>query len=146
LSDWKREGVALWETNLPAIQYRQIFVERPKVIFNPRTKKFVMWMHAEQKRYHLARAGIAVSDTPVGPFTFLRMVRPVANTNDFAKLDPDPAGQRERGGTFRDTNLMVADDGRAYVFYASEDNWTMYVTRLNQDFTGPAAPAVENQT
>ena len=146
LLDWKREGVALWQTNLPVVNQRRAFVERPKVIYNPRTKKFVMWMHVEQGRYDFARAGIAVSDTPAGPFMFLQVIRPVANTNDFAAADSDPALQRELGGMFRDMNLFVDDDGRAYVFYASEDNWTMYVARLNGDFTGPETPAVENRT
>ena len=38
LLDWKREGVALWQTNLPVVNGRRTFVERPKVIYNPRTK------------------------------------------------------------------------------------------------------------
>ena len=37
------------------------------------------------------------------------------------------------------------DDGRAYVFYSSEGNWTMYVVRLDADFTGPELPQVENE-
>lgn len=36
--------------------------------------------------------------------------------------------------------------GRAYVFYASEGNWTMYVVRLNKEFTAPETPAVEGRT
>jgi Glycosyl hydrolases family 43 len=146
LLDWKREGVALWQTNLPVVNGRRTFVERPKVIYNPRTKKFVMWTHLEQGRYQFARAGIAISDSPVGQFTFLKAIRPVANTNDFAALDPDPTGEKDFGGMFRDMNVFVDDDGKAYAFYAAEDNWTMYVARLNEDFTGPELPAVENKT
>ena len=146
LVDWKREGVALWQTNLPTVNGRHIFVERPKVIFNPRTKKYVMWMHAEQGRYLFARAGVAISDNPSGPFTFMTAIRPVANTNDFASEDPDVTHEKDFGGTFRDMNLILDDDGKAYVFYSSENNWTMYVVRLNDDFTGPALPAVEHQT
>ena len=144
LLDWKREGVALWQTNLPRYYDSPVFVERPKVIFNPRTKKFVMWMHAEQSGYHFACAGIATSDTPTGPFVFLKTIRPI--TNDFGFPPDDPNGQKQFGGTFRDMNLFMDDDGRAYTFYSSEDNWTMYVVRLNDDFTGPESPAVENKT
>ena len=122
------------------------FVERPKVIYNPRTKKFVMWMHLEHGRYLYARAGIAVSDTPTGPFTFIKAIRPIDNTNDFTSEESDPAQQKKFGGTFRDMNLFVDDDGSAYVFYSSEDNWTMYVVRLDDDFTGPKVPAAENKT
>jgi hypothetical protein len=144
LLDWKREGVALWQTNLPRYYDSPTFVERPKVIFNPRTKKFVMWMHTEQAGYHYACAGIATSDTPPGPFVFLKTIRPI--TNDFEFPADDPGGQKQFGATTRDLNVFVDDDGRAYVFYAGEDNWTMYVVRMNDEFTGPETPAVENKT
>jgi hypothetical protein len=144
LYDWKREGVALWQTNLPRYYGVPTFIERPKVIFNPRTKKFVMWMHVEQNGYRYACAGVAVSDKPAEPFTFLNTFRPI--TNDFDFPTNDTSGQKEFGATFRDMNLFVDDDGKAYVFYAGEDNWTMYVVRLNKDFTGPEKPAIENKT
>ena len=144
LYDWKREGVALSRFGLPRKNGMRASVERPKVIFNPRTKKFVMWMHVEHGGYAYARAGIATSDSPAGPFTFLQAIRPVANTNAFAANDSDD--QDLYGGTFRDMNLFLDDDGRPYVFYSSEGNWTMYVVRLNDDFTGPETPVVENQT
>jgi hypothetical protein len=144
LYDWKREGVALWQTNLPRYYDSPTFIERPKVIFNPHTKKFVMWMHVEQAGYFYACAGIATGDTPTGPFKFLKTIRPI--TNDFNFPADEPIGQKQFGATFRDMNLFVDDNGRAYVFYAGEDNWTMYVVRLNDDFTGPETPAVENKT
>ncbi|HXC34942.1 MAG TPA: glycoside hydrolase family 43 protein [Candidatus Acidoferrales bacterium] len=144
LTDWKREGVALWRRDLPRVNGHRPFVERPKVIYNPATKKFVMWMHLDQDRYTFSRAGIAVSDNPTGPFTFINVIRPIADTNDFSASDP--AGQSVYGGTFRDMNLFADDDGKAYVFYSSAGNWTMYVVRLNQEFTGPETPAVENKT
>ncbi len=144
LLHWKREGVALSPEALPRVNGSGTFVERPKVIFNPHTRQYVMWMHQEQRRYHFASAGIATSDRPAGPFTFLRYTRPI--TNDFGFKADDPNRQRELGGTFRDMNVFVDDDSRAYVFYASEDNWTMYVVRLNRDFTGPELPAVEGKT
>jgi hypothetical protein len=141
LMDWKRQGVALWRRDLPKANRHRVFVERPKVIYNPRTKKFVMWMHLDQNRYRFSRAGIAVSDTPIGPFTFIKAIRPIADTNDFSETDPDPEEQKIYGGTFRDMNLFVDDDGKAYVFYSSAGNWTLYVARLNGDFTGTEAPA-----
>jgi hypothetical protein len=144
LCDWKREGVALSRAALPRNDGRPAFVERPKVLFNPHTGKFVMWMHLEQRGYHFARAGIAISDQPAGPFTFLKAIRPITNGTAFAENDPDR--QHESGGTVRDLNLFLDDDGRAYVFYASEGNWTMYVVRLDADFTGPETPVVENKT
>ena len=144
LLHWKREGVALWQTNLPVVAGRPTFSERPKLLYNPRTKKFVMWLHLEQNGYHYSRAGIAVSDRPAGPFQFLQAIRPIVNTNAFPAHDD--AGQDLYGGTFRDMNLFLDDDGRAYVFYSSEGNWTLYAVQLNGDFTGPQMPVVENKT
>lgn len=144
LMNWKREGVALWRRDLPKVNGHRPFVERPKVIYNPKTKKFVMWMHLDQDGYSYSRAGIAISDTPAGPFTCIKAIRPITDTNNFSA--DDRAKQNIYGGTFRDMNLFVDDDGEAYVFYSSAGNWTMYVVRLNDEFTGPESPAVENKT
>jgi hypothetical protein len=53
-------------------------LERPKVMFNRKTRKFVMWFHLEVKGkgYDAALSGVAVSDNAVGPFQFLRAERP----------------------------------------------------------------------
>lgn len=140
LYDWKHEGVALANEAAPAPT-----IERPKVIFNARTGKYVMWMHLEQRGdYHHAHAGVAISDTPAGPFVFREQMRPIKD--DIGYQDKDLDRQKTLGGTFRDMNLFVDDDGKAYVFYASEGNATLYVVRLNDDFTGPETPAVPQKT
>jgi hypothetical protein len=144
LLDWKREGIALFRQELPREDGRRTFVERPKVIYNAATKKFVMWMHLEGRGYNFARAGIATSVSPAGPFTFLKAIRPI--TNDFGFEADSPMQQKQLGGTYRDMNLFVDDDGRAYAFYSSEGNWTLYVVRLNREFTGPEEPTVEGKT
>lgn len=46
-------------------------VERPKVIYNKKTKKFVLWAHIESANYGKAASGVAVSDSPIGPFKYL---------------------------------------------------------------------------
>ncbi len=127
---WKNEGLVLKAVpDDPAHDLHPSKVcERPKVLFSARTKQFVMWWHMDTADYLAARAGVAVADRPTGPFRYLRSFRPI---ND----------QR-----YRDMNLLLADNGQAYVFYASEDNATLYVSRLNADFTDIERPAVENQT
>ena len=51
LTDWKNEGVVLPaemnDTTSDIIQ--GCIMERPKVIYNEKTKKFVMWFHLELK-------------------------------------------------------------------------------------------------
>ncbi len=39
----------------------------------------------------------------------------------------------------RDMNLFVDADGAGYILYASEENATMYISRLNEDYTDIAA-------
>ena len=51
-------------------------LERPKVIHNRQTGKFIMWMHIDTADYELARTGVAVSDSPVGPFRYQGSFRP----------------------------------------------------------------------
>jgi hypothetical protein len=148
LVHWKNEGVAL------AVEPRnpdhdlspENVIERPKVIYNARTKKFVMWFHQDSPNYQAARSGVAVSDTPAGPFQYLGAFRPNAgvrplNATD-ADLAPAPgnllARDLEGGQMARDMTLFVDDDGAAYQFYSSESNKTMHVSRLTDDYLRPS--------
>ena len=73
-------------------------IERPKVLYNKQTRKFVMWFHLELKGrgYGAARAAVAVSDTPLGPFRFVRSGRVNAGIYpiDFSKADTTDLRQR----------------------------------------------------
>jgi hypothetical protein len=89
--------------------------ERPKVLFNPRTKKFVMWMHIDSEDYQAARAGVATADRPTGPFTYVESIRP-------------------EGQDSRDQTLFQDDDGKAYRIYSSENNDTTYISLLTDDY------------
>ena len=64
LYNWKDEGIALPVSGDSQSEIvKGCIIERPKVIFNPKTGKFVMWFHLELKDqgYHAARSGVAVS-------------------------------------------------------------------------------------
>src|ERR1035437_5651325 len=81
LYNWKDEGIALAvsdDTQSPIT--RGCILERPKVIFNSRTKKFVMWFHLEPKDagYNGSLSGVAVAENITGPFRFLECFRPNA--------------------------------------------------------------------
>ena len=126
LYHWKNEGLAL-----PAVKddpksdlAPSRVLERPKVIYNYRTKKFVMWMHVDSANYKYARAGVAISDQPAGPYKYLGSVRP----NDSMS---------------RDMTLFQDTDGKAYLIYASEDNATMHIALLTDDYLKPAGPFVK---
>jgi hypothetical protein len=128
LVNWKRLGLALPKAAFPARFQDEAVCERPKVIYNARTRKYVMWMHLDANGYSVSEAGVAVADRPQGPFVFKQSFRP----------RPD--------STFRDMNLFVDSDGRAYVFYSGEGNATMHIVRLNAEYTRPEEPMVEGKT
>ena len=117
LLNWKFEGVALKPdtTDKTNDLHTGKVIERPKVIYNKKTKKFVMWMHLDSEDYSYARSGVAVSDRPTGPFRFAGSVRP-------------------NGSMARDMTLFQDGDGKAYHFFSSEDNATMHIVLLSDDY------------
>ena len=148
LYDWKNEGVAL-PANARDPDHDlacENVIERPKVIYNARTRKFVMWLHQDTPNYQAARAGVAVSDTPVGPFKYLGSFRPNAGVwpVNVTPADQVPGEKHilardfQGGQMARDMTLFVDDDGKAYHFYASENNATMHVSLLTDDYLKPA--------
>lgn len=148
LYDWKNEGLVLKPvpTDPTHDLYPSKVVERPKVIFNGTTKQFVMWMHIDSANYAAARAGVAVSAGPTGPFKYLGSFRPNAGVwpENATAEDKVPgksnrlARDFEKGQMARDMALFVDDDGRAYHFYSSEENPTLHVSLLTPDYLRPA--------
>ncbi|MFO1448277.1 MAG: glycoside hydrolase family 43 protein [Opitutaceae bacterium] len=148
LANWKDEGVALAvEPKDPDHDLSpENVIERPKVIFNARTRRFVMWFHQDSPNYAAARAGVAVSDTPTGPFRYVRSFRPNAGVRplnatgaDFTPRTDHPLARDLEGGQMsRDMTLFVDDDGAAYQVYASESNQTLHVSKLSDDYLQPA--------
>jgi hypothetical protein len=51
-------------------------VERPRVLYNEPSARFVMWMHIDEADYELARMGVASSAHPEGPFAYHGSFRP----------------------------------------------------------------------
>ena len=164
LGTWKDEGIVLPvapEGSGSDIE-KGCILERPKVIYNARTKKYVMWFHLELKGqgYKAARSGVAVSDSATGPYTFLRSVRPNAGHWPVNALPVKQSGKGEKQETFnggtlpasaeslklyardmeggqmaRDMTLFVDEDGRAYHIYASEENSTLQIALLDDTYT-----------
>jgi hypothetical protein len=78
LTDWRDEGIALAVSDDPASDIvKDSVIERPKVIHNTRTGKFVMWFHLELKGlgYQAARSGVAVADKVTGPYVYQKCRR-----------------------------------------------------------------------
>ena len=114
-------------------------MERPKVLYNDKTGKYVMWWHCDGvtksnptgSNYGKAKAGVAISDTPYGPFKFLGAYK--LNYDENADHSWDEA--EDAWGSVRDMNVFKDDDGTAYVIYSSDGNTNMYVAKLNDEYT-----------
>jgi hypothetical protein len=134
LLNWENAGLCLKAEPDPASPlHRSKIVERPKVLFNSATGKFVMWLHLDELDYRFSCAGVAVSDRPEGPFQLVRCQR--SFRHDYGWPENDPRQQMEKGNGFMDFNLFLDDDGQAYVFHVSENLMTLYVSKLSPDFT-----------
>lgn len=120
LMKWKYEGVALAATHSDPENDLDTgrVIERPKVIYNEKTGKFVMWLHIDKPDYSFAHTGIAVSDKPEGPYQYAGSLRP-------------------NGQESRDMTLFKDDDNKAYLIYASEKNNTMHICLLSDDYLSP---------
>ena len=123
-----------------------------------------MWFHLEMKgqSYDAARSGVALSDHITGPYEFVKSFRPNAgfwplNVKDIHK---QPVGDHvkdkycggkgclpghpdtinilgrdfKNGQMARDQNLFVDDDGKAYHIYSSEENSTLHISQLTEDY------------
>jgi beta-galactosidase len=142
LLNWKSEGNVLPAKPDTDLDPKRV-LERPKVVYNAKTKKFVMWFHADSLTYGDAKVGVAVANSPTGPFTYLGSFRPnkgqwPINFTEQDKADPKSLVVRDfaKGQMSRDLTIFVDDDGKAYLFAASEGNPTMHVSELTDDYLG----------
>lgn len=121
LYHWKNEGIALSPVEDDKSDLTKgCIIERPKVIYNKKTKKFIMWFHLELKGqgYAAARAGVAIADRATGPFRYIESFRPNGNMS-------------------RDMGLFVDEDETAYHIYSSDENYTLRIAKLTDDYLKP---------
>jgi len=163
LLNWKNEGLALKViSDTASLLNPGCLIERPKVIYNQKTGKFVMWFHHELKGrgYSAALTGIAISDKITGPYKYKRSLRPNAGVwplnfpEEYKKStlkDGDlKSGSEEwklavkeglfvrrdfEGGQMaRDMTIFVDKDGKAYHVHSSEENMTLHFSELTDDY------------
>jgi hypothetical protein len=163
LVSWKNEGLALRVINdTSSLLQPGCVIERPKVLYNSKTGKFVMWFHHELKGqgYKAAMTGVAISDRIEGPYKYIRSLRPNAGTwpvnftDEQKRAIPGESSlkswseewkQAVRDGLFvrrdfeggqmaRDMTLYTDRDGKAYHIHSAEENMTLHFSELTEDY------------
>ena len=111
LKDWRFDG-ELIESPPDGVYYR------PYVVYNRNTRKYVLWYNWYPKLWE-GKVGVAVSDTPVGPFKVVETAVKVA-------------GYADGPG---DGSLFVDKDGVGYFIYTTiGQNHSIRIQRLTSDF------------
>lgn len=95
-------------------------LERPKVFFNRKTRKYVMYFHLDGplapggSSYGLARVGVAVSDKVDGDYQYVRSFRPLGHES-------------------RDIGQFVDDDGTPYLIFEDRP-YGFRIATLSDDY------------
>ncbi len=129
LVTWKYEGVILSTEDKEDSPLRPpMRFERPKILYNKKTKKFVLWCHyIKFPGDHSfgeggGEAGVAVADNVTGPYRFLGTHRPIDN-----------------GGMVRDCTLYADEDGTGYFIYDRDETFDLktrciHIVKLTEDY------------
>ncbi len=115
LVNWKFRGQVFKASTLEGIRKGALIVERPKVFYNEKTKKYVMYMHLDSVKYLFARVGVAISDKVDGDYKFVKSFRPL-------------------GMESRDIGQFIDDDGSAYLIFESRPSKGFYIAKLSDDY------------
>jgi len=98
----------------PADLVRGWILERPKVFYNARSKKFVMYMHFDNRGYKFAGVGVATCDTVDGDYQYVKSFRPLGHES-------------------RDIGQFIDDDGSAYLIFEDRPNG-FHIAKLSDDY------------
>ncbi len=90
-------------------------IERAKLMYNKKTKKFVVWCHWESRDYSASEAACFVSETIDGDYKLAWSGRPL-------------------GIKSRDCNVFQDSDGKAYFISTTEENRHLGLFELSEDY------------
>jgi len=114
LVNWKFRNQVI-KTGDPEDFGSNFVLERPKVFYNKKTKKYVMYMHMDDAKYRAARVGIAVCDKVDGDYKYVKSFRPL-------------------GQVSRDIGQFIDDDGSAYLIFEDRVNKGFHISKLSDDY------------
>jgi hypothetical protein len=113
LSHWAYQGAALSQQSSGDLGPNRV-VERPKVIYNASTGKYVMYLHIDSSSYAEAKVGVATSSTPCGAYSYQGSFRPL-------------------GYQSRDIGLFQDTDGTGYLLSEDRANG-LRIDKLSADY------------
>jgi len=100
--EWSFVGALLSRTGSGDLGPNRV-VERPKVVYNKATQKYVLWMHIDSSDYGEAKAGVAIGDSVCGKFEYKSSFRPL-------------------GFESRDQGVFVDEDNKGYLLTEDRKN------------------------
>ena len=127
--NWKYEGVILEVSTEPQSElFAPLRFERPKIIYNDKTGKYVLWCHFVKYPGNHGTGvgecdmGLAICDSVNGKYKWLGFSRPIDNR-----------------GWVRDMTVYKDTDGSAYLIYDRhtkeiEEDRCLYVVKLSDDY------------
>lgn len=111
-------------------------VERPKLIYNRATRKYVLWAHWERAQdYAAAHLLVATCDTVGGDYDFQRHFRPGAGSVPAENPDPTyPGDDGLYGYGSRDCTVFKEAHSTSAYLISSSSSTDMRVYRLTSDY------------
>jgi hypothetical protein len=102
---------------------RSRMIERPKLMYNAQTGKYVVWCHWEARNYGASEAGVFEADSITGPYRTVWTGRPIDTKS-------------------RDCNIFVDHDGTAYFISTTDENTNLGLFTLSSDYHSATAKTV----
>ncbi|MCL2107579.1 MAG: discoidin domain-containing protein [Oscillospiraceae bacterium] len=106
-------------------------ISRPQVIYNEANRQYVMWWQQDNMRRDgeaSAFAGVAVSDSPTGPFRFVSAGHIPLTDEAGAALNHE----------LRDLALFLDEDKTAWLVFIHQDTNAPYIVKLDESYAAPA--------
>ena len=94
---------------------RTRMIERPKLLYNAKTGKYLVWCHYESRNYGASEAACFESDSVNGIYKYVWSGRPL-------------------GVKSRDCNVFQDSNGTAYFISTTEENQHLGLFRLSDDY------------
>jgi hypothetical protein len=115
LAHWQFKNAIITRQTSTDLAAADRIIERPKIIYNDTTKKYVMWLHWDGANYATAQAGVFTCDTVDGNYAQVSHFQPNSNMA-------------------RDDSLFKDDDGKAYFMASANNNLDMIIYQLADDY------------